>query len=109
VGNLVTFNSKAAGEFYMLREHATAVLGVIGKDLTPEGIITIEQVPAALAALQTAVDRVAAASKAAPDNEEAERELPPAIRSVGFAQRAFPLLDMLRAAQKKRADVIWSS
>ncbi|MFM2399884.1 MAG: hypothetical protein RL341_2041, partial [Pseudomonadota bacterium] len=28
-------------------------------------------------------------------------------RGVGFAQRAFPLLDMLRIAAKKQVDVTW--
>jgi Domain of unknown function (DUF1840) len=103
MGNLVTFNSKAAGEFYMLREHAQAVLAVVGKELSPEGIITADQVAGALAALQSAVDR---AAKPTADDQE---DVMPMARSVGFAQRAFPLLDMLRAAQKKKADVIWRS
>ena len=28
-------------------------------------------------------------------------------RGVTFSQRAFPLIEMLRAAQKKNADVTW--
>jgi hypothetical protein len=99
---LVVFRSKAAGEFYMLSENAQAVLGAIGRALTDRGVIAAADVPEALAKLQAAVDQ----AQAPP--EEDEDDPPPAMaRGVGFAQRAFPLLDMLRAAAKKNVDVTW--
>ena len=105
MANLVLFNSKAAAEFYMLPEHARAVLAAIGKDLTTDGIITPAQVPAARQALQAAVD---CAAPPPADLDDPDQAPPPAMtRAVGFAQRAFPLLAMLRAAEKKSLDVIW--
>jgi hypothetical protein len=99
---LIVFRSKAAGEFYMLSENAQAVLNAIGRPLTERGVIPAAEVQDALTKLQNAVDR----AQAPP--EEDEDDPPPAMaRGVGFAQRAFPLLDMLRAAARKNADVTW--
>ncbi len=101
--NLIVFRCPAAGEFYMLREHAQRVLAAIGKEMTEQGIITSEQVPAALAALQLAVEHAVAP----PDTSEQDPPLPKMEQPVGFAQRAFPLLDMLHAASKKKVEVTW--
>jgi Domain of unknown function (DUF1840) len=99
---VIVFRSKAAGEFYMLSENAQTVLATIGRPLTERGVIPAAEVPEALAKLQLAVDR----AQAPPDEDEDDP--PPAMaRGVGFAQRAFPLLDMLRAAAKKQVDVTW--
>ncbi|MGL4639087.1 MAG: DUF1840 family protein, partial [Shewanella sp.] len=50
----------------------------------------------------------AAVDQAQAPPEDDEEDPPPAMaRPVGFAQRAFPLLDMLRAAAAKQADVTW--
>ena len=100
---LIIFRSPAAGEFYMLREHAQKVLKAIGKEMSEQGIITREQVPAALAALQLAIKDAAVP----PTKEEQDSPASKTEEVVGFAQRAFPLLDMLRAASKKKVEVTW--
>jgi Domain of unknown function (DUF1840) len=99
---IVVFRSKAAGEFYMLSENAQAVLNALGRPLTERGVIPAAQVPEALRKLQAVVDQ---AQSPPPEDED---DPPPAMgRQVGFAQRAFPLLEMLRAAEKRQADVTW--
>ena len=100
---LIIFRSPAAGEFYMLREHAQDVLAAVGKEMTEQGIITREQVPAALAALQLAIKNAAVAA----EKEERDSSVSKTEEAVRFAQRAFPLLDMLRAASKKKVEVTW--
>jgi hypothetical protein len=110
---LVVFRSKAAGEIFMFPETARRIFDIVGKDDAPRGVITAEQVPDALARLQAAVDDEKAQLKAAADgHEEADRrgsgaDEALAARAVTLGQRAFPLLEMLRAAQKKRVDVTW--
>jgi 3-hydroxyisobutyrate dehydrogenase-like beta-hydroxyacid dehydrogenase len=78
-----------------------------------KGVITAEQVPAALQHLQAAVDDERAQLKAAEDEARSadrlgstEAELA-SQRAITLGQRAFPLLEMLRAAQKKAVDVTW--
>jgi hypothetical protein len=99
---LVVFRCKVAATFYMLGENAESVLAAIGKPMAPRGIITVDQLPAAITALQLAADQ--SSPPADPPDEEI---VSPIVREVGFAQRAFPLLEMMRAALKKKADVTW--
>ncbi len=103
---LVTFKSKAAADVPMYAEHAKMLLSVIGKPLEPEsaprGIITVAEAPSALAKLKAAAD---AARRTAQDS--ARDDEPGHPLSVGLAQRAFPLIDMLDRAVKDQRDVVW--
>jgi len=110
---LVVFRSKAAGEIFMFAETARRIFEIIGKDGGPRGVITAEQVPDALARLQAAVDEERAQLKAAEDDARAADRHGNADtevagqRAITLGQRAFPLLEMLRAANKKGVDVTW--
>lgn len=106
---LITFKSKAAADVPMYAEHAQMLLAVIGKSLEPEsaprGIITAADVPRALEQLRAASDAARSTDKeraaSAPDDE------PGQAMSVGLAQRAFPLIDMLERAAKDGRDIVW--
>jgi hypothetical protein len=107
---LVVFRSKAAGEIFMFAETARRIFDIIGKDDAPRGVITADQVPDALRRLNDAVEEEKAQLKAASEQaESADRraEEGAAQRAITLSQRAFPLLEMLRAAQKKKVDVTW--
>lgn len=108
--SLVVFRSKAAGEIFMFAETARRIFQIIGKDEGPRGVITAEQVPDALTRLQAAVDeekeQIRAAEREARDADRGEAEAV-SQRAITLGQRAFPLLEMLRAAQKKKVDVTW--
>jgi hypothetical protein len=103
--SLVVFRSKAAGEIYYLPENAHRIFEILGKQTAPRGVITAEQVPDAIARLVAAVEEEKARLKEAPPQEGERTD--EARRAVTLEQRAFPLLDMLRAAQKKNVDVTW--
>jgi hypothetical protein len=102
---LIVFRSKAAGEIYMFAETAHRLLDIIGKADTPRGVITAEQVPDALARLVAAVE----AEKAQGDATRAHDagDTPAGERPITLGQRAFPLIEMLRAASKRNVDVTW--
>jgi hypothetical protein len=108
---LVVFRSKAAGEIFMFAETARRILAIVGKQDTPRGVISAEQVGDALARLSAAVDEEKAQiEQAREEAEQAQRRGEPAAegaRPITLAQRAYPLLEMLRAAQKKKVDVTW--
>ncbi len=109
---LVVFRSKAAGEIFMFAETARRIFNIIGKAEAPRGVISAEQVPEALERLAAAVEeekvQLQQAREAA---EQAERRGEPAeeaaTQAITLGQRAHPLLEMLRSAQKKRVDITW--
>ena len=109
---LVTFKSKAAAEIYMYAEHAKMLLDLIGKPFEPPqapmGVITVEQLPAALAALRGAAEHATHQGKEALRSYEAsDQPGDPLTMPVSLAQRAYPLMDMLERAEKKGAVVTW--
>ena len=109
---LVVFRSKAAGEIFMFAETARRILDIIGKPEAPRGVISAEQIDDALARLTAAVEEEKEQIRQAREQvEDAQRSGEPAAgdaaRSITLGQRAFPLIEMLRAAQKKRVDVTW--
>ena len=107
---LVVFRSKAAGEIFMFAETARRIFEILGRSDAPRGVITADQVPDALQRLVNAVDEEKAQLKAAQDDaERADKEGEGTVqqRAITLGQRAFPLIEMLRAAQKKNVDVTW--
>jgi len=104
---LYEFKSKAAGTVVMTGPVAERLLAIVGKEPGPTGIFTVAQMPAALAALQAAVDREKA--EAAPPDAQADdpRDPPAHPPVVTLAQRAWPLMDLLRAAQRADKPVTW--
>lgn len=105
---LVTFKSKAAAEILMYEKHAKPILDLLGKEVT-RGIITAAEMPQAVARLEAEIEesrkREAAEQAERPEQDEEEQAARP--QGVSFATRAYPLLEMLRAAQKANADVMW--
>lgn len=110
---LVTFKSKAAAEVLMYEEHAKRILDLLHKDVK-RGIITSPETANAIATLEAEI----AKSKLHPESEEVQGDVtmhhdesdddehePPEL--VSFATRAYPLLEMLRAAHRSGDNVMW--
>ena len=106
---LTIFRSKVAADITMFAENARRIFEILGRPESARGVITADQVPDALQRLTAAVDQEKAQHASAdPSNDKAETKGAKA-RGVTFSQRAFPLIEMLRAAQKKNADVTWGA
>jgi hypothetical protein len=103
---IVTFSSKAAGDVIMFGDVAQRLMKIMGKEADAKGIITIEQLPDAIACLRAAIvaDKAARAAQVAADEVNGEDSRPPA---VSLAQRAVPLLELLEWAHKKQKPVVW--
>jgi hypothetical protein len=111
---LITFTSKAAAEVTMYKEHAKRILDLLGKDVN-RGVITAAEAPKAVEVLEKEIaetrmhhasddmqrDVHAHHSEVGDDADHEGMEL------VSFATRAFPLLEMLRAARNGGNDVLW--
>lgn len=107
---LVVFRSRAAGEIFMFAETARRLFEIIGRQESPRGVITADQVPEALQKLVAAVEEEKAQLKAASEDAELREKQGDGTvqpRPITLGQRAFPLIEMLREAQKKKVDVTW--
>ena len=85
---IVTFKSNAAGEIYMFRETAEKVFKVIGKPLGIRGVLTPEELPAAIAALKTEMEKEKEYLKAVRERESRLCILHEARFFVNFPQNS---------------------
>lgn len=103
---IVTFKSAASGDVIMFGEVAQRLMRCMGKDVTEQGIVTVEQLPGAIAALKAAIaeDKAARAGGASADEDDAPKDI---AAPVSLAQRAIPLLELLEWAERKKKPVTW--
>ena len=115
---LFEFKSRATGSVIMTGEVGKKVLPLMGKSPDPKGIITVSQMPAAIAALEAACKReqeLVAAAKEKARNPSAEKKADDAAEGdpaldphlVGICQRVFPLIEMMKTAHAGGKDITW--
>lgn len=102
---LVRFRSRESAEFVMLGDIAAKLIQLMGHSGTIPGAIAADDVPAALERLREAlaVQGAEPASGAEGEAEEAGEREPP----VTLAKRAYPLIEMLKAAAANNSYVMW--
>ncbi|CAB3756798.1 DUF1840 domain-containing protein [Paraburkholderia solisilvae] len=105
---LITFKCRAAPDVMMLENLAQYLVGIVGKRLGQRGVITHDELGDAITKLEAAIvtDKQERAEHDGHFHEGEEGHDPHEI-PIGLAQRAYPFLDMLRAAQKENADIVW--
>jgi hypothetical protein len=97
---IYTFHSKASGNVIYLEGPGKQVLAAMGKDADAKGILTVEQLAAALAGIeaQTALD----------EKDRAERKANgEALEPISFRVRSQPMAAMIRAAMKAKEAIVW--
>lgn len=95
------FKSRATGDLIMLGPQGDQLLQLLGREPAAQGIIEVAAIPAALAALQAAME---ADRPPNPDDDDPARpEQPP----VGLRQRLWPMIEMLRQCQQAAEPVVW--
>lgn len=107
---LITFKSAAGADVIMFGDIARKLVAIVGKDPQDgKGIVTVEQLPDAIARLRAAIeeDKARRAGQAQDDDEEPDPERRGMAAPVSLAQRAWPLLDLLEASQKEGVPVVW--
>lgn len=120
---LVIFRSKAAGDIIMFEENAKQILDLFSRD-TKQGIITAEETGKAIEILKREIAErkiIEAREKAEREEQERQKEeenkfddeddkkMPrrePVI-PVPFSARAYPFMQMLKAAHRKKRDIVW--
>ena len=99
------FKSQAASDVIMLKLNGDQMLAIIGKQPSPQGIITVEQIPAAIAALEATIVAHEAAQSRRADHPQMEVEVEG--DSIMLRQRAGPFFELLRCSAEAGKDVVW--
>ena len=106
---LYKFKSKAAGNLIMFEVHGDQILRLIGKEPGPKGILTVAELPSAIAVLERLRQESEVGSKGSTGstgstgNPQATR----APHEVSLAQRAQPFRVMLERSFKEGQEVVW--
>lgn len=104
---LITFKSDAHSDVIMFGNVGQHMLQILGKDpLDARGIVTVAQLPGAIATLQAAIEADRENARKRPHAEGSAQIAEPAI---GLATRAVPLLTLLQHAERAAVAVIWES
>ncbi len=121
---LYKFKSRSTADLILLEPQGRRLLQIIGKEPGPTGIVTVAQIPAAVAALEAAVvaeehqmaaqqEAAAAAAREAQggSGDDAGEKDADGQRSefVSLRQRAAPFLEMLRRSAEGGHDVVWGA
>jgi hypothetical protein len=99
---LVTFSCPVYANITMFGEDAVRLLKLMGHSGTVPGVLLAEDVPAALARLETAVT----ANEQLPEPEESE-EGEDGEPAVSLSHRALPVIELLKSAAKAKCGVMW--
>jgi hypothetical protein len=102
------FKSPATGDLVMLADTGDRLLRAIGREPSARGIIEVEAMPAAIAAIDAAIeaDEAARRGASAPDDEpEARAEAAPG--ALPLRRRFWPMVQMLERAHAARESVVW--
>ena len=107
---IVTFQSPASGDVIMFGDVAQRMMKLMGKEPSDKGIVTVEQLPDAIARIKAAIeeDKRDRAGKSPEDMPQTERAEGGGSRPfVSLSQRALPLLELLEWSLKKQKPVVW--
>lgn len=103
---LIIFKSAASGDVITFEKNARQILEILGKDRNDgKGIVTVEQLPGAIAQLRQAIADDLATYMAPPD--EVLQSTLPEGECVRFHQRATPMLELLERSLAEKMPVTW--
>ena len=97
------FKSKADGDLIMMGPVGDQILRILGREPAAKGIIEVAALPDAIRALEEAI---AAAELARRDDNRTDNDEERGAEAVGLAQRAWPMLEMMRRSLAERADIV---
>lgn len=104
---LIVFKSPASADVIMFEKNGKEILSLLGK--RPEeirGVVTVAQLPGAIAALRSAIDADKTSRRANADAVEKSDGVRP-DSAVRLFQRALPVLHLLELSLKEKVPVTW--
>ena len=99
------FRSKAGPDVIMLADLTKRIFDILGRPLEPRGILTAEQLPELITALETAILKDLEERSKAKSDDEDQAEKPKLADRLG--QRAYPFLELMKQAKAKNEPVMW--
>jgi hypothetical protein len=102
---LVTFHSKAWSSITMFGDIAVTLLKMAGHSGTVPSALLARDIPLALTSLKLAL-AIVPDEKAGHAAHADDAETPP---PVGLRLRAFPLIELLSAADRQKCNVMWEA
>lgn len=103
---LIVFKSAASGDVILLGQDGKHLLRVLGEDPDdPKGILTVEQLPGAIAALKSASE-LDKSTRADVGDDEKEADAEHGGR-VHLYQRALPVIELLERSLNEKVPVTW--
>lgn len=102
---LVKFETNAFRSITMFGDVALKLLKLMGRSGKVPSAILPEDIPEALQRLRTGIEAQEAGATDGPDTEVADED---GGQYVSLRTRAFPLLEMLEAADREQVPVMWS-
>jgi hypothetical protein len=100
---LITFQSGVCADVLMFGDVAYQMMELMGKEAGQRGVVTVEQLPEAIARLRQALEADREARRQPPPEQEGE-ERP---EKVSVTQRALPLIELLECSLRKKKPVTW--
>lgn len=101
------FKSKASGDVIMLGPNGDQMLRLLGREPAPKGIVEVEHMPAAIAALRAAVREAEAPTQTDADADGDADEPSGRGSGVSLRQRLWPVIEMLERALAAKEPVVW--
>jgi Domain of unknown function (DUF1840) len=99
---MITFESNAHTDVTMFADIAKSLIKMMGHSGTIPSAIAAKDLPDALSKLQKALNADSPHQKEAVDDDDDDKEI-----EVSVSGRAFPLVEMLKAAIKEDEPVMW--
>lgn len=104
---LYRFKSKAGADVIMMADSADAVLRLMGREPSPQGILELTDLPALIQALEAGVAADEAQFQRSVDEAKAAGQPTPRRQGVSLRQRAWPLHELMQRSLKEKTDVVW--
>lgn len=107
---MIVFRSDAGADVMMFDDVGTRMLEIIGKEASERGVVTVEQLPAAIATLRAAADADKIRQQQVTEDDRPRTEVPPSGMPrpfVSFYQRAVPLIELFERASSRAKPVFW--
>ena len=101
---MIIFQSEVGPDVMMFDKVAHAMMELMGKEKNTRGVVTPEQMPAAIARLKAAAEEDKALHRGEDKDGDGEEESAP---RVGLAQRALPLIELLEYSLARQKPVLW--
>ncbi len=99
------FRSQATGDLLMTQPVGDRVLALIGKGAAPQGIIDVDQLPAAISSLEAAV--AAERPQPAAEDDESKAKSGFGADQVSLRQRVWPMVEMMKQALAEKQPIVW--